>query len=320
MKKVLILVFVLALSTVAFAATNSDILATVNGVPITATMLQKETQLTNLLQQISNLKPEFYRALTTTKEGIALIDRYRKIVLEELIENEVVVQKAKEMNINISDQEAMKQIDAYLDNILKSYKINQDYLEKFLQSQGYKNLEDYKEKNLQNMKNKLMVQKLMDKITSQATVTESDALNYYNRNEDKFKTNESIELSAYTFTSKATADLVKKDLDSGMSEAAVEKKYGIERQKLGTLSKGQFAEFDDLFKLSVGEFSPVKEINKKYLILKVDAKRSAGIRPLKEVESYIKQTLLSQKKMTLWQDKVNEWVKEAKIVNYFDKE
>jgi peptidyl-prolyl cis-trans isomerase C/foldase protein PrsA len=320
MKKVLIFIFVLVLSTVAFAAANNNVLATVNGVSITATMLQKETQLTNLLQQISSMKPEFYQALTTTKEGISLIDKYRKMVLQELIQNEVVVQKAKELGVNVSDQEAMQQIDSYLANVLKSYKINESYLEKFLQSQGYKNLADYKEKNLKNMKEKLMVQKLMDKITSNATITESEALNYYNTNKDKFKTNESIELSMYAFSSEATANLVEKDLNSGMSEAAIEKKYGIKLQKLGTLPKGQMADFDDLFNLPVGKFSSVKEINKKYLILKVDAKHPAGISPFKNVESYIKQTLISQKKMTLWQEKVNEWVKDAKIVNFFDKQ
>ncbi len=315
MKKFLLLFLLVATITLAFATTKNDVLATVNGFKITSQMLQKETQLTNLLQQISNLKPEFYKALTTTKEGIALIDRYRKIVLQELIENEVVVQKAKEMGLSVSDQEAMQQINAYLNNILKQYKINEDYLNKFLQSQGYKDVNDYKQKNLQNMKDKLLVQKLMEEITSKATVTDTEALNYYNQNKDKFKTNETIGLSMYNFSSKATADMVEKDIVNGMSESNVEKKYSIKLQKLGTLPKGQLADFDDLFNLSVGQFSKVKEINGKYLILKVDSKNPAGLKPFKDVKSYIKQILLSQKKMTLWQDKVNQWVKEAKIVN-----
>ncbi len=319
MKKLVILTLIGLVATLAFAASSSDVVATVNGVPITEKTLQAQTQLPTLLQEISKMKPEFYSALTTTKEGIALIDRYRKIVLQELIQNEVVIQKAKELGITVSDKEAMDQINAYLDNILKTYKINEDYLNKYLQSQGYKNVQDYKEKNLQNMKDKIIVQKLMDKITSTATVTEEDALAYYNQNRDKFKTNESIDLSMYSFTSKATADMVEKDIKSGMSQSVIEKKYNIKLEKLGTLPKGELAEFDDLFNLSVGSFSSVKEINKKYLILKVESKKPAGVRSFKDVESYIKQLLLSQKKATLWKDKVNEWVKEAKIVNYFDK-
>jgi peptidyl-prolyl cis-trans isomerase C len=283
-------------------------------------MLQAQTQLTNLLQQISSSKPEFYQALTTTKEGIALIDKYRKMVLQQLIENEVEVQKAKEMGLTVSDQEAMQQINAYLDNIMKQYKVTEDYLNKFLQSQGYKDVNDYKQKNLENMKDKILVQKLMAKITSNATVSESELLNYYNNNKDKFKTKETIELSMYNFSSKATANLAEQDIKNGMPQSLIEKKYNVKLEKLGTLPKGQMAIFDDLFNLSVGQFSKVKEINSKYLILRVDAKTPAGLKPFKDAESNIKGLLLYQKKMTLWKDKVNQWVKEAKIVNYLDKQ
>lgn len=100
----------------------------------------------------------------------------------------------------------------------------------------------------------------------------------------------------------AKAKLAYQQLKNGMKFDELAKKISdgstaAQGGPLGTFKKGELAkEFEDkTLDLKPGEFTEPIRTKQGFLILKVDAHRSAGVPPLSEVEDNIKQAIYSQK-------------------------
>ena len=100
----------------------------------------------------------------------------------------------------------------------------------------------------------------------------------------------------------ATAKLIYQQLKNGAKFDELAKKVSdgstaAQGGPLGTFKKGELVkEFEEkTLALKPGEFTEPIRTKQGYLILKVDAHRSAGVPPLKEVEDNIKQAIYSQK-------------------------
>lgn len=100
----------------------------------------------------------------------------------------------------------------------------------------------------------------------------------------------------------AKAKLAYQQLKNGMKFDELAKKVSegptaAQGGPLGTFKKGELAkEFEDkILGLKPGEFTEPIRTKQGFLILKIDAHRSAGVPPLSEVEDNIKQAIYSQK-------------------------
>jgi foldase protein PrsA len=91
-KKFLIVIMVLfALSFFAQQATGVVVVAEVNGRQVTQEELDREANLNRLLLQLQSLDERFYQVLTSTPEGLALLQRYKREVLNNLIDQILIV-------------------------------------------------------------------------------------------------------------------------------------------------------------------------------------------------------------------------------------
>jgi peptidyl-prolyl cis-trans isomerase SurA len=119
---------------------------------------------------------------------------------------------------------------------------------------------------------------------------------------DKAEEKPAEEDPAMVAQAEAKAKLIYQQLKNGAKFDELAKKVSdgstaAQGGPLGTFKKGELAkDFEEKTAgLKPGEFTEPIRTKQGYLILKVDAHRSAGVPPLKEVEDNIKQAIYSQK-------------------------
>lgn len=120
--------------------------------------------------------------------------------------------------------------------------------------------------------------------------------------EDKAEDKPGEEDPAKVAQAESKAKLIYQQLKNGAKFDELAKKVSdgstaAQGGPLGTFKKGELAkEFEDkTMSLKAGEFTEPIRTKQGFLILKVDAHRSAGVPPVKEVEDNIKQAIYSQK-------------------------
>jgi peptidyl-prolyl cis-trans isomerase SurA len=144
---------------------NADVMATVNGKAIMKTDLDKayETQLGDAQQQ--QQKPTAEQA-----------ESMRLNVLQQLINNEIIEQRAAKMNLTASNEE----VDAKLAEMKAPY--TEDQFNEKLKASNH-TLDDLK----REIRRSLTINKLLSKeIDSKISVTDSDVTNYYNAHKSEF--------------------------------------------------------------------------------------------------------------------------------------
>jgi len=175
----------------------------------------------------------------------------------------------------------------------------------------------------ENNKNGFLVNKLREKVVSDVTVSDQEAKEYYNNNQQQFKTAAQKKVSHILFDKEAKAKEVLNKIKNGAGFAEMAKKHstGPTAENGGDLGyitaneQGLDKTFRDAaMKLSVGEVSsePVKT-QFGYHLIKVTDSREAGVREFEEVKSQIKSQLKSKKQNQAFQEYVQGLREEAEI-------
>ena len=139
-----------------------DVVATVNGQPIQRTDVEKDYR-----DNLGNNKEQ------PTKEQA---DATRLGILKQLIDDEILQQAAKKMNLVASDEE----VDARLAEMKAPY--TQEEFDKRLQASSM-SLDDLR----RQIRRYLTSEKLMNKeVTSRINITDADISNFYNANKAQF--------------------------------------------------------------------------------------------------------------------------------------
>jgi peptidyl-prolyl cis-trans isomerase SurA len=139
-----------------------DVVATVNGQPIQRSEVEKDYR-----DNLGNNKEQ------PTKEQA---DATRLGILKQLIDDEILQQAAKKMNLVASDEE----VDARLAEMKAPY--TQEEFDKRLQSSSM-SLDDLR----RQIRRYLTSEKLMNKeVTSRINITDADISNFYNANKAQF--------------------------------------------------------------------------------------------------------------------------------------
>lgn len=168
---------------------------------------------------------------------------------------------------------------------------------------------------LARVRENLLISYATDKAVSGVTVSDSEVEEYYNSNKARFMGEETVNASHILVDSEEKAlDLLAK-INAGeisFEQAALENSScpsGQNGGSLGDFGKGQMVpEFDvAVFAMEVGEISatPVKT-QFGYHLIKLNAKNEAQQIPLAEIAGDIKEALLSEKRRTAYERKINQ--------------
>lgn len=271
---------------------QTDVLAKVNGTPITRAETERATKILLVQSRApQNLSPEMRK-------------QAEDAALDQLIGAELLYQTGSKLEIKDLD----KQVADKISQGKARFKTPAEY-------EAALKANDLSEKELQDIVRKdIVINNLFEKeVVNKITVSEADAKKFYDENQDKFKRPESYHASHILIgvDPKATADekkkakekaeAVRKKILAGGDFAALAKAESTCPSKekggdLGTFGKGEMVPAFEkaTAALKPGEISDVVETQFGYHIIKLAEKKDAGVVKFDEakenIEKYLKQT------------------------------
>ncbi len=236
----------------------------------------------------------------------------KEFLLEVIIDNKLLLQKADEKNIIVTDNEIDSEI-----NRLKTQFPSEESFNQFLESQGMTS-QKLKEITIEQLK----IKKILDQEAfKQITVTDSEIKKYYEENTDQFKAKEGEIRAAHILvnTTEQAEDILKK-IKSGSDFKTLAKEYStgpsaVNEGELGFFGKGvMIKEFEDAaFALKEGEVSGIVKTQYGYHIIK----RESDVIPLEEVKSQINQSLLFSKQRAVFTTYMDQLRAQSNVKIYY---
>jgi peptidyl-prolyl cis-trans isomerase SurA len=305
----LILVAGMVCPTLQGAKIVERIIARVNSEIITQSSYEKEKQ--RLREQLS----ENYAGADLETQ----LNEQSKDVLRDMIDQSLLVQKAKDLEINV-DTDVVKELDGYRK---KNNLASLEDLESEIEKSGV-NYEDFKESIQRN----LLVQEVLSReVGSRILSSREDALKYYEAHKHEFKSPGMVRLGQILISNeKHKPDEVEKraktalaQLKAGQRFSDVAKKYsdGPSAEQggdVGFMKESTMASeiAPVVAKLDVNEFSNPIKTKYGYLILKLMERYSAGIPKFEEVEPKVEEVLYQQK----MQPQMRAYLKQLRTDSY----
>ncbi len=168
---------------------------------------------------------------------------------------------------------------------------------------------------LTRLKEKLLISYAANKVVSSVKVTEADVKKYYDENQEKLISDESVNASHILVATKEEAEKILADITSGtvsFEDAAREHSTcpsGKSGGNLGDFGRGQMVpEFDSaVFSMAVGEISkePVKT-QFGYHLIKLNAKNEAKPAEFDAVKAELTEMLLAERRQAAYESKINQ--------------
>ena len=280
-----------------------EIVARVNSDIITRSEFQRSRD-----QLLNELKQKF------GSEADARFAENEKNVLRDLIDQDLLVQKGKDMGIT-GDTEIIKK----LDEIRKQMHLeSMEEVEKAAQEQGV-SFEDFK----QNLRNQIVTQEVIGReVGSKMQITQDEMKAYYDEHAKELERPEQVRMSEIMVsTQPKEGEKEKKEPTPEELAAAEQKAHGLldsihkgtsfeevakkssegptaaQGGDLGYFKRGMLAkELEDLtFGMKPGDVSDVIRTRQGFVILKVTEHTAAGIPPMKELEPQIQDALYMRK-------------------------
>jgi parvulin-like peptidyl-prolyl isomerase len=301
-RTVVAVALIASIGLVATGCSNSDVAAKVNG---------EEIKMETLNTQLEQLKKQYPQMFEGTDGEARLLD-FKKRILDNLINQELVSQAADEKGIDITDADVQKQIDQ-----LKQGFKSEDEFVKALESAGM-DVDALK----QQIKDQLLSQKLIDSLKTSDKVSEKELKAYYDKNKAQFAQPAAKRASHILFDAKdeATAKKVLAEIKDGGDFAALAKKHSKDP---GSAAKGgdlgwpttpYVPEFEAaLKKLDKGEMSALVKSQFGWHIIKVTDTRTAKQQSFKDAKPQIEQILQQQQKADAYQKFLDGLRKKAEI-------
>ncbi len=226
-----------------------------------------------------------------------------KNLLRDLIDQDLMVQKAKDEDINVDTDVIKREDDIRKSMHLASIADLQQAVEK--QGRLWEDFED-------EIKRGLLMRELIGRMVgSRIVISREDARKYYDAHKDEFNFPEGAELADILIATKdrspedaqKRADQALAELKGGAKWETVVQKYSDDQQTaesggdLGFFKKGTLA--PDLAgaidKVETGETTGVLKTQYGYMILKVLQRRQSGVASFEDVEQRVDEILYNQK-------------------------
>lgn len=245
-------------------------------------------------------------------------------LLDRLIEETLVQQKIRELNIQVSEQE----IEEAIGDVLRQNQINREQLIQAVEAQGLA-FEAYRNKLREQM---LRLKLVNREVQSKVDVDNEELLEYFRNHIDDYREPPVLKLSHVRFPLPVKPVVEEVEQIRQEAQAAREQlRAGAPFQELlknlaasgrasggdmGTLQEKDLSPLlrDALQGLGEGDFSQVIETPGGFLILHVDKRTPGRIRNFDSVKESIRQTLLDTQREKRFQ----EWSKELRKQAYID--
>jgi len=281
------------------AKTVEEIIARVNNEIITRSELDKAR-----LAAEEDAKQECQGKCTPDQLRADIEDR-QKNTLRDLIDQSLLVQRGKDMGVNVEPDVIKK-----LDQIRQQNKIDSmEDLEKAVSAQG-QNWEDFKN----NIRSQILTQRVISsEVGSHITIGKDEVEKYYNEHKSEFVRPEQVALREIEVSTEGKKDTELPDLkkkaetalkrvkdgeDFGeiakrFSDSSTAKQGGF----LGVYKRGELSkELEEIvFKMKKNDLTDVMDTKQGYLVLQVLERYEEGEQPLNKVENEIMDHLYSQR-------------------------
>ena len=194
-------------------------------------------------------------------------------VLNELIDEKVMINRADKLGISVSDGELKKRIE----------EIKKDYPEEEFK-EIFKGRKSHYRTWKEELRKRLILEKLIhQEVTPQITVTDEEILSYIKSHAKEGISEEHVRISQILLPDREKADAVLERLNNGEDFAKVAKELSTDPEAekegdMGFFSRGVLPEALDrvAFSLSPGKISKVVETPYGYHIIKVLEKEKGG--------------------------------------------
>ena len=269
-----------------------QIVAKVNGDIITRGELEHSRQLLEMQLRAEKTPPDKIQAILKEKEAEAL---------REQIDSLLLVQKGKELNINVDSEVTRELADIQIQNKIS----DPDKFRAWVQEQSGMSYEDLK----QQMKNRNLQQRVMrQEVGGRITISKAELQKYYEDHKNEFVRQEQVFLREILISSVgktpeqvATAEKRAKDilararkgekfheLARDMSDGESAKNFG----EIGWYKKNEITPaLQGLFKEKKGYITDVIKTDNGFAIFKVEERHEEGLAPFEEVENEITEKL-----------------------------
>jgi peptidyl-prolyl cis-trans isomerase SurA len=269
------------------------IIARVNNEIVTQRQFERERD--KLRQQLSR---EYFG-----EELEAKVREGAKDLLRDLIDRALMVQKAKDLDIDV-ETDLVKRLDDIRKNVNAA---SLEDLEKEAEKSGL-NWEDFKE----DIRRGLLMREVMGREVGRTIiVSREDARKYFDEHKEEFASPEGVVLAQILISSEkrkpeeaeSRAKAAHEELKAGQKWFEMVKKYSDDSSTsdqggyIGFMKAGTLAPAinDVIAKLDVNEFSGPVPIKNGFIILRLQDRRRAGIPNFEEVESQVMEVLYNQK-------------------------
>lgn len=282
---------------------NKNVVAKVNGESISADALN---------EQLEQLKKQYPNMFTGADGEGRLLD-FKQRLLDNMINQKLVEQAAKDKGIKVSDDDIQKQIDQ-----LKAGFKDQAQFDEALKSAGM-TIDALKTQ----IRNQLVTQKLIESLAASSKVSEADVKSYYEKNQTQFFQKAAKKASHILFKpeDKAAAQKVLEQVKDGGDFEALAKKNSVDTATaskggdLGWPTTSYVPEFQAaLDKLKKGDTT--KDLVQSpfgWHIIRVTDERAGVQQPLEEVKTQIEQIIVQQRRGDAYQSFLDDLRKNAKI-------
>ncbi len=273
----------------------ADAVAVVDGTAITKESLDE--LLARAKTSYTQQKREFPKAGTPEYQSL------QNQAVAYLVQREEYSREAEDLGVEVTDAQIAKKIE----EVKKQFFGNDEKkFEAGLKQQGY-TLAALRE----DIQAQLISEKIYEDVTKAVKISDADLQKYYDENKDRYSVAESRAVRHILVKTKAEADRIHSQLESGGNFAALAKASSLDpgsKDQGGklTVSRGQtVAPFDKAaFTLETNQLSqPVKTEFGYHLIQPLAAVKAGSVTPFAEVKAQIRTQLLEERKSAA----VNDW-------------
>ncbi len=290
-----------------------EVAVTVNGVDIPEMQVQEmlQPQLQQLQAQEQELPEEF---LDQYKQQI------RAQIVDQLVAQQLLQEKAEEEGIQADRQDALDHLEMI--GSQQQPPMGLDDIREIIAASG----QDFDDV-VEEIKGQLGPQILLERqFEDQIEVSEDEARQYYEQNEEQFATPDQIQAKhilidneqpeAAQQAEQIRAQIVEQDADfEALAQEHSACPSGQQGGDLGYFSQGQMVpEFEQVaFALEPGQVSDVVETQFGYHIIKVEGRQEASVEPFEEAKPQIEQMLSQQQQAEIAEVYIGELREQAEI-------
>jgi foldase protein PrsA len=260
----------------------------------------------------------------TNKDYASQVTQIKSQILDDMVQETVIVNKAKELKLVPDDATLNKEAQAKLDEFM-SGEADQTKFKKKMEDKKV-TMDDFKEL----FKRLAISDKVYESLVKDISVTDADAQQYYNENLYDYTEKPNImNVSHILVATEAEAASIKDKLAKGEKFEDLAKQYSTDtgsKDKGGLLGdiayndKNYVAEFmTGALATPEGKISAPVKSQFGYHIIRVNKKTEYPQKKFETVKEEIKKTVLESKKSEKYQTSVTEWETNSKVTKYADK-